>query len=86
MTKPWMYTNNGDTCRTVALAHKGVMLQPTFLIGEDLAAGKLVEILPEYHSIALGIYAIYPTRKHVAPKVRALVDFLVKQFSGLESF
>ena len=82
-TKPWIYTNNGDTCRAVALAHKGVMLQPSFLIGEDLAAGRLVEILPKFRSIELGIYAIYPTRKHVAPKVRALVDFLVKEFSGL---
>lgn len=85
-TKPWMYTNNGDTCRTLALAHKGVTLQPTFLIGKDLAAGRLVEILPEFRSIELGIYAIYPTRKHVAPKVRVLVDFLVQQFSGLRSF
>jgi DNA-binding transcriptional LysR family regulator len=53
------------------------------LIGDDLAAGRLVEILPEYRSIELGIYAIYPTRKHIAPKVRALVNFLADQFSVL---
>lgn len=81
--KPWMHSNNGDTCRAVGLAHQGVMLQPSFLISDDLAAGRLVEILPEYHSIELGIYAIYPTRKHVAPKVRALVDFLEKQLCVL---
>jgi len=81
--KPWMHTNNGDTCRAIALAHQGVVLQPTFLIGDDLAAGRLVEILPEYRSIELGIYAVYPTRKHVAPKVRALVDFLAEQLSEL---
>jgi len=81
---PWMHSNNGDTCRAIALAHQGVILQPTFLIGEDLAAGRLVEILPEYHSIELGIYAIYPTRKHVAPKVRALVEFLENQFCDLQ--
>jgi DNA-binding transcriptional LysR family regulator len=79
--KPWMHTNNGDTCRAIALADQGVILQPTFLIGEDLAAGRLVELLPEYRSIELGIYAIYPTRKHVAPKVRALVNFLEERFS-----
>jgi DNA-binding transcriptional LysR family regulator len=81
--KPWIYTNNGDTCRAVALAHQGIMLQPTFLIGDDLSAGRLVELLPEYRSIELGIYAIYPTRKHVAPKVRALVEFLAEQLSTL---
>jgi len=84
--KPWMHTNNGDTCRAVALAHHGMILQPTFLVGEDLAAGRLVELLPEYRSIELGIYAIYPTRKHVALKVRALIDFLAQQFSASRSF
>ncbi|MCG8382028.1 MAG: LysR family transcriptional regulator [Gammaproteobacteria bacterium] len=81
---PWMVTNNGDTCRAVALAHQGIILHPTFVIGDDLDAGRLVEILPEYRSIELGIYAVYPTRKHVAPKVRALVNFLEKQLSDLE--
>lgn len=81
---PWMTTNNGDTCRDVALAHQGISLQPTFIIGNDLANGGLVEVLPEYRSIELGIYAIYPTRKHVAPKVRALVNFLEEQLAVLQ--
>lgn len=80
-TSPWLHTNNGDTCREAALAHQGVILQPSFLIGGDLAAGTLVELMPEFHSLDIGIYAVYPTRKHVAPKVRALVDFLAEHFS-----
>ena len=79
-TQPCMHTNNGDTCRAAALAHQGVILQPTFLVGDDLTAGTLVELMPEYRSIELGIYAIYPTRKHVSPKVRALIAFLVEAF------
>ncbi|MDO8250404.1 MAG: substrate binding domain-containing protein, partial [Rhodoferax sp.] len=79
-TNPCMHTNNGDTCRAAALAHQGVILQPTFLVGEDLAAGTLVELMPEFHSLEMGIYALYPTRKHVSPKVRALVDFLDEHF------
>jgi len=81
---PWISSNNGDTCRAVALAHQGIILQPTFLIGDDLACGRLVELLPQYRSIELGIYAIYPTRKHVAPKVRALVNFLEQKLSTLQ--
>jgi DNA-binding transcriptional LysR family regulator len=81
--KPWIRTNNGDTNRAIALAHQGIILQPSFLIGDDLASGRLVELLPEYRSITLGIYAIYPTRKYIAPKVRALVNFLALQFSVL---
>ncbi len=42
--------------------------------------GRLVEVLPEYRSIEMGIHAVYPTRKHVSPKVRLLIDFLVDSF------
>lgn len=81
-TQPRIRTNNGDTCRAAALAHQGVVLQPTFLVGEDLRAGTLVELMPEYRSADLGIHAVYPTRKHVSPKVRLLIEFLVEVFSA----
>jgi DNA-binding transcriptional LysR family regulator len=80
-TVPFMHTNSGDTCRAMALADQGVILQPGFLVGEDIAEGRLVELMPEYRSIELGIYAVYPTRKHVLPKVRALIEFLAERFA-----
>jgi DNA-binding transcriptional LysR family regulator len=80
-TQACIRTNNGDTCRAAALAHQGVILQPTFLIGDDLAASTLVELMPEFKSIEIGIYAVYPTRKYVSPKVRVLIDFLADCFS-----
>jgi len=79
-TTPWLRTNNGDVCRAAALQHQGVILQPTFMIGPDLAAGTLVELLPGYRSLTLGIHAVYQSRKHLTPKVRLLVDFLVRWF------
>jgi DNA-binding transcriptional LysR family regulator len=79
-TRARLRTNSGDTCRSGALAHQGIVLQPTFLVGADLAEGTLVELMPQYKSIELGIYAVYPTRKHVSPKVRLLIDFLVDWF------
>jgi DNA-binding transcriptional LysR family regulator len=45
-----------------------------------VAAGTLVELMPEFRAVELGIYAVYPTRKHVAAKVRALIDFLGQAF------
>lgn len=78
--RPTMRTNNGDTCRTGALLHQGIVLQPTFLVGSDIAAGRLVEILPQYRSLEMDIHAVYPTRRHVSPKVRLLIDFLVESF------
>lgn len=80
-TQPCIHTNNGDTCRAAALAHQGIILQPDFLVGRDLASGTLVELMPAFRALELGIYAVYPTRKHVPPKVRALIDFLAAHFA-----
>lgn len=80
-TLPAIHTNSGDTCRVAALAHQGIIMQPSFLVGDDLAAGTLVELMPQFRCMELGVYAVYPTRKHVSPKVRALIDFLSRQFA-----
>lgn len=80
-TQPCIRTNNGDTCRAAALAHQGIILQPDFLVGRDLASGALLELMPTFRTLELGIYAVYPTRKHVPPKVRALIDFLAAHFA-----
>ncbi len=77
---PRMRTNNGDTCRIAALRHHGIVLQPSFMVGPDLLAGTLVEVMPTYRSIEMGVYAMYPSRKCVAPKVRLMIDFLVDAF------
>jgi DNA-binding transcriptional LysR family regulator len=78
--QPKIRTNNGETCRSAALAHQGVILQPTFIVGNDIQKGDLVALLPQFKSIELGIYAVYPSRKLVSPRIRALVDFLVEAF------
>jgi DNA-binding transcriptional LysR family regulator len=78
---PRMRVNNGDTCRLAALAGQGIILQPSFMVGADLAAGRLQELLPDWRSIELGIHAVYPSRKFLAPKARVLVDFLVEAFA-----
>jgi len=78
--KPRIHTNSGDTCRAAALEDQGVVLQPDFLVGADIKRGTLVRLMPEYHSIELGIFALFPTRKHLPLKTRHLVDFLVEEF------
>jgi DNA-binding transcriptional LysR family regulator len=79
-TNPRIRANNGDTCLAGALKHQGIIFQPTFLIGPHLKSGALVELMPEFRGPELGIYAIYPTRKLVSPKVRMLIDFLAQSF------
>lgn len=77
---PRIHTNSGDTCRAAALDHQCIILQPDFLVGEDLRRGALVEVMPEYRAIEIGIYAVYPSRKLLPIKVRRIVDFLVDAF------
>jgi DNA-binding transcriptional LysR family regulator len=43
-----------------------------------------VELLPSYRSIEFGIFAVYPTRQYVSPKVRALIDFLAKTLKNVQ--
>lgn len=75
---PVLRTNSGDTCRAAALKHLGIILQPTFMVGEDLRSGALVELMPQYRSSEFGIYAVYPSRRYMSAKVRLLIEFLAK--------
>jgi DNA-binding transcriptional LysR family regulator len=81
--KPVMRTNSGDTCVAAARKGKGVVLQPSFMVNADLQSGALVELMPSYRSIEFGIFAVYPTRQYVSPKVRVLIDFLAKEFKSV---
>lgn len=76
--RPVAHSNNGDTCRVAALQHRCIVLQPSFLVGADIREGRLVELLPEYRAGELGIHALYPSRRHVAPKVRLIIDHLAE--------
>ena len=69
--------DNGDIIRLAALSGAGIVFQPHFIVGADLAAGRLVHLLPAWRSAELGVYAVYPSRKHLSAKVRTFVDFLV---------
>jgi DNA-binding transcriptional LysR family regulator len=78
-----MHSNNGDTARAAALAGQGVIWQPTFLVGNDLRAGRLVQVLPEYHLPDIDVLALYPSRRHLSAKIRVMIDFLADAFGGV---
>jgi DNA-binding transcriptional LysR family regulator len=80
--QPRLWSNNGDTCIAAAVHGLGIQLQPTFLVGQELATGQLVEVLPHYRAAELGIHAVYPSRKFVLPKVRALIEFLTVKLAA----
>ncbi|MES2105468.1 MAG: LysR family transcriptional regulator [Pseudomonadota bacterium] len=75
-----MRTNNGDTARAAALAGAGIIWQPSFIVGADLQAGRLVPILPGFRLPDIDVLAMYPSRRHLSAKVRVMIDFLVEEF------
>ena len=72
--------NNGEALLEAALAGLGVIIEPTFIVCEALRTGRLVTLLPGYRLPELPIHAVFPSSRHLAPKVRGLVDFLLHWF------
>jgi DNA-binding transcriptional LysR family regulator len=64
-----------------ALQGHGIALQPTYLANRHIAAGRLLPVLPQWQPETLAILALYPSRRHLSPAVRALLDFLVARFA-----
>lgn len=71
-------TNSGEALRKVALEGAAVCLMAGFLIQDDLEAGRLVRLLPEYRTVELSMNAVYPHRHHLSAKVRTFIDLLVQ--------
>jgi len=72
--------NNGEILMAAAIAGEGYILQPTFIVGEALKQGKLKTMLNDIELETMGLYAVYPHRKLLAPKLRAFLDFLGSYF------
>ena len=72
--------NEASALLRAALSGGGIALQPTYLANPHLADGTLQQVLPEWTLPDMAIYALYPSRKHLSPAVRALLDFLVVWF------
>jgi DNA-binding transcriptional LysR family regulator len=60
----------------------GVSLIPLPYVEEDLRTGRLQAALEDWSTVKTALYAIYPSRQHMTPKLRALLDFLVAQFDS----
>jgi DNA-binding transcriptional LysR family regulator len=52
---------------------------------DDVAAGRVVRILPEWHARGASLYAVYPSRKNVPARVTAFRDFVVDAFASWQA-
>ena len=74
--------SNASVCLLAAEAGLGLAYLPDFVAAESLRAGRVIRLLQEHESPPLGIFAMTPSGRHLAAKVRLLIDALVQ---GLRS-
>ncbi|MDX1433590.1 MAG: LysR family transcriptional regulator [Gammaproteobacteria bacterium] len=81
--------NNAMSLVAAARRGLGLLLVPTWLVNEDLRAGRLRAVLRGYAVLPTtarhGVYAVYPSRRYVPAKVRAFIEFLVEHFRSVQT-
>lgn len=73
-------SNLGELLRDASVAGEGIAIHSLWHIADDLRAGRLQVVLPDYPLATTAISAVMPQRRQVPPRVRAFVDFLVDEF------
>jgi DNA-binding transcriptional LysR family regulator len=73
-----VHATNGELLRELALAAGGIILQPSFIVGGDLTRGTLVPLLADWETPSLNLYAVYLSHRHLSPKVRAFIDYVME--------
>jgi DNA-binding transcriptional LysR family regulator len=81
-----LHSNSGDFVAEAAARGAGIVFEPSFIVGPEVRAGRLVPLLQEFSPEPLPIYAVYPSRKHLSAKVRLFVDHLVRTFAGTQDW
>jgi DNA-binding transcriptional LysR family regulator len=78
------HANNGRFLEALAVAGVGITYEPDFIVGPEVKAGRLVPILRAFVPPPASIHVVYPSRRHLSAKVRAVTDFLTQRFTGAE--
>ena len=76
--------NDGQILRVAALDGLGILVQPSYIVYDDIVAGRLVPVLDEWDLPRLTINLAYPSRKHLAAKVRTFIDFMAGHFVKMD--
>ncbi len=78
-------TDNGEAARDACLAGMGITISSTWCCYRELKQGQLVEILSDYPLISdTALWAVYPSSRLLAPKVRACIDFLREAYANTD--
>jgi DNA-binding transcriptional LysR family regulator len=72
-----LQTNNSEVMHEWALMGRGVVLKALWDIEDELKDGRLVEVLAPFAHNVINLYAVYPSRTHLPPRVRVFLDFVI---------
>lgn len=76
-------TNSSEVIREAVLAGLGIALRSTWDVGPEIDSGRLKIVLPDWRASArVAVHAVYPSRRHLAHKVRVFMDFLGERFGS----
>jgi DNA-binding transcriptional LysR family regulator len=78
--RPSIVANNGDFLRDMAMAGHGIILTPSFIAWQAVAAGDLVSIMEDYCPPQRSAYAVYPRTRYLSRRARMFIDFLADRF------
>ncbi|MGE0155125.1 MAG: LysR family transcriptional regulator [Reyranellaceae bacterium] len=76
--RPRLLSDSSDSLLAAAEAGLGVVAMPDWIVAEALRAGRLKRVLARFETPVAGIYAVYPTRRLITPRVRVFVDHIVR--------
>ncbi len=71
--------NTADPLRLAAIHGLGLVVLPTYIVGQDLSKNRLVTVLEDFGLPSMDIFAVYPHRRHLSAKVRTFLDFLAER-------
>ncbi|MDK1388581.1 LysR family transcriptional regulator [Sinorhizobium sp. 8-89] len=71
--------DSGEAIRDAAIAGLGIAFLPEFLVAEDLAAGRLRQVLSDLEADDAKIVTLYPNKRLLEPRVRRFIDLMVEE-------
>jgi DNA-binding transcriptional LysR family regulator len=82
--KGLLESTEGQVLRVAALNGMGILVQPKYIVYDDLVAGRLVSVLDDWDLPRLRINVAFQSRRHMSAKVRTFIDFLVEHFERMD--
>ena len=77
------FVNSPEATRTMAVEGIGVAACPMYVVREDFRTGRLEPLLEAFEAHDFGVYAIYPPNRHLAARMRLLIDHLAASFRAV---